>query len=195
VTIDGVWFAKWIYWTFSKLATSSNNNSSWIYTVYNTLQHTTSVLSVLCLLQSSGKVSQCQTFPFLLALKLSPCLSHSNSRLTSSQKLHSHARLNFNAPFHRAALSQNELNLCWVDFFNHNLSVLTCRNQHYFILPLLEAPLFQRLLSSGRWLHSHSHERLIVLLLAWRSLPSFEFISHNIIICTLCTNLTGEISF
>jgi hypothetical protein len=40
------------------LSTTSNNNSSWIYTVYNSLWHTLRLFSLLFLDQSSGMTSK-----------------------------------------------------------------------------------------------------------------------------------------
>jgi hypothetical protein len=65
------------------------------HTIYNSLQHTVSLLS---LHQSSGTGSQWQTFPFLWVPELTPCLSHRNSQLTHSKQRHSHSRL---TPLHQ----------------------------------------------------------------------------------------------
>jgi hypothetical protein len=73
-----------------KLVTTSNNNSSWIYKIYNSLWHALSLLSQLCLHLSSGKGFQWQMFHFLWAIELILCLSHGNSHLTKFQKLISH---------------------------------------------------------------------------------------------------------
>jgi hypothetical protein len=68
-----------------QITTTSNNNRSWIYIVYNSLWHVLSLLSLLYLHQSSGHGFQQQMLPFLWVPELSPCLSHSNSQLTNNQ--------------------------------------------------------------------------------------------------------------
>jgi hypothetical protein len=67
--------------------TAKNNNNSWIYTVYNSLWHMLSLLSLLYLPQFSGHSFQHQMFPFLSIPKLFLCLGHSNSPLTPTELL------------------------------------------------------------------------------------------------------------
>jgi hypothetical protein len=51
VTIEGLRIGDRIYWT---LTIRNYNNSSWIYTIYNSLRRTLSLLMQLCLHQSSS---------------------------------------------------------------------------------------------------------------------------------------------
>jgi hypothetical protein len=48
-----------------QLVTKSNNNNSWIYTVYNSLRHALGLISPHCLHQSFGDDFQRRTFSFL----------------------------------------------------------------------------------------------------------------------------------
>jgi hypothetical protein len=57
-----------------QLVTKSNNNSSWIYTVYNSLWHALGLISPLCFHQSFGNGFQRRTYSFLWDPELSSCL-------------------------------------------------------------------------------------------------------------------------
>jgi hypothetical protein len=85
------------------------DNSLPIQSLCNSLRHALSLLSQLYLNQSSGNGFQRWTIPFLSVLEMSPCLSHSNCILTSSQQLSFHSRLNLYTPFKKAVISQTEL--------------------------------------------------------------------------------------
>jgi hypothetical protein len=78
---------------FTKLAITSNNNSSWIYTVYNSLCH---ALSILCFHWSSGNGFQRRTFSFFFVPERFSCPSHvnlANSHITTIFLNESHSRL------------------------------------------------------------------------------------------------------
>jgi hypothetical protein len=67
-------------------AVTSNNNISWIYTVYNSQWRALSFSSPLCLHQFYGDGFQRPTFLLLRVPELSPYFSHSNSQLVLSEE-------------------------------------------------------------------------------------------------------------
>jgi hypothetical protein len=82
---------------------AKSNNSSRIYTVYKSIWHAFSLLNQLCLHKISDNSFQRRTFPFLWVPKLSPWLSHNNSRLTPTQII---PRLDLSTPLKLAVFSQ-----------------------------------------------------------------------------------------
>lgn len=92
-------------------ATTSNNNGSWIYTVYNSLWHILCRLSLLCLHQSSGNGFKRRTFPFLCVSELFWCLSHNSSRLVPPAPPHTHNYYVLKETGSRLCMSLNRLSL------------------------------------------------------------------------------------
>jgi hypothetical protein len=80
--------------------------------ISNSLQHAFRRVLPLRLHQYSSNSFHRQTFHSLRVPKLSPCFSHSSSRLTNYEHLHSHCRLNLSSPFKKAVSSQTEQNSC-----------------------------------------------------------------------------------
>jgi hypothetical protein len=81
----------------------------WIYRVYNSLWHALSLLCQLCLPYSSGNGFHQRMFPFLWIPELSPCLRHSNSRLSRKQlQLYQEdlSRVTLCTPFKKAVSSE-----------------------------------------------------------------------------------------
>lgn len=70
-------------------ATTYNNNSSLFYTLYTSLWQALSLFGQPCLHQFSGNGFQRQLRTILWIAEVSPCLSHSNYKLTKSQQQHS----------------------------------------------------------------------------------------------------------
>jgi hypothetical protein len=112
-----------------------NFTSLYRYFTHSVIHYFThlSLLSKLCLHQSTGNGFQWQTIPFLCVPELFQCNSHSNSQLTNSQQLHSHSILDLCMSFQKAASSQTEMT--WtavtINLPNYNLlaycfSVLHC---------------------------------------------------------------------
>jgi hypothetical protein len=78
MTVDRVWISNWSYWMLIFVVTNQSNSSQ-NCTDYSSLQDTFSLLSLLCLHQSSGTGLSRRAFPFLWVPGMSPCLSYSNS--------------------------------------------------------------------------------------------------------------------
>jgi hypothetical protein len=92
-----------------QIISTSNSNSSRIYTSYNSLWHALSLLSLLSLHQSFGKGFQRRPFHFLCVPKLYPCFSYRNDRLTDSQQLNFHSRLNLPMTLTNVVTSKPEI--------------------------------------------------------------------------------------
>jgi hypothetical protein len=71
---------------YLQLITTSNNNSSWVYRVYRSLQHALSLLSLQCLHQSSPTTSLASVLPFFLAEAV-PQLYNSTMKLILQTQL------------------------------------------------------------------------------------------------------------
>jgi hypothetical protein len=65
VTSEGAWIGNPSYLKLTQLATSSINNSSWIYTAYNSLGYELILLNLLSSVIFYGNGFQRLTFPFL----------------------------------------------------------------------------------------------------------------------------------
>jgi hypothetical protein len=96
-----------------------------IYTVYKLLWHALSLISRLCLQQSSDSGYQWRAFLFFWVSEMSLSFSHSNFQPIKLQQLRSHVKLNLYTPFKMAVFTNQ------TEATNSKLYLNCCPNQYF----------------------------------------------------------------